>query len=49
MAALSTRLPDTAREPDPRALLFGPAPAGDTALIRLADQLDDLEREVRTS
>lgn len=30
-------------------LLFGPAPADDAALIRLADQLDALEREVRTS
>ncbi|WP_432064331.1 DUF4350 domain-containing protein [Streptomyces sp. C10-9-1] len=34
---------------DPHALLFGPAPADDAALIRLADQLDALEREVRTS
>ncbi|MER7816949.1 DUF4350 domain-containing protein [Streptomyces sp. NPDC096153] len=32
-----------------RTLLFGPAPADDAALIRLADQLDALEREVRTS
>ncbi|MFI6108529.1 DUF4350 domain-containing protein [Streptomyces sp. NPDC051310] len=30
-------------------LLFGPAPADDAALILLADQLDALEREVRTS
>ncbi|WNI24462.1 DUF4350 domain-containing protein [Streptomyces sp. ITFR-16] len=30
-------------------LLFGPAPSDDTALVRLADQLDSLEREVRTS
>ncbi|MFF8189290.1 DUF4350 domain-containing protein [Streptomyces bobili] len=29
------------------ALLFGPAPADDTGLITLADQLDALEREVR--
>ncbi|MFD6908983.1 DUF4350 domain-containing protein [Streptomyces sp. NPDC060077] len=28
-------------------LLFGPPPGDDTALIRLADQLDALEREVR--
>lgn len=34
---------------DLKALLFGPAPANDTALIHLADQLDALEREVRTS
>lgn len=34
---------------DLKALLFGPAPANDTALIRLADQLDALDREVRTS
>ncbi|MFE4454335.1 DUF4350 domain-containing protein [Streptomyces sp. NPDC056796] len=30
-------------------LLFGPAPADDAALVRLTDQLDALEREVRTS
>jgi hypothetical protein len=30
-------------------LLFGPEPADDAALVRLADQLDTLEREVRTS
>ncbi|MFE0653847.1 DUF4350 domain-containing protein [Streptomyces sp. NPDC059534] len=47
LPALSTRLPDTGT--DPRTLLFGPAPADDAALIRLADQLDALEREVRTS
>ncbi|MBT2442842.1 DUF4350 domain-containing protein [Streptomyces sp. ISL-36] len=44
---LSARLPETTA--DPRDLLFGPAPADDTTLIRLADQLDALEREVRTS
>lgn len=47
LPALSARLPETTA--DPRTLLFGPAPADDTALIRLADQLDALEREVRTS
>ncbi|GGT90450.1 DUF4350 domain-containing protein [Streptomyces lateritius] len=47
LPALSVRLPETAA--DFRDLLFGPAPAGDAALIRLADQLDALEREVRTS
>ncbi|MGW6605276.1 DUF4350 domain-containing protein [Streptomyces sp. NPDC055036] len=45
--AVSARLPDTTR--DPRILLFGPAPTDDAALVRLADQLDALEREVRTS
>ncbi|MGC5342093.1 DUF4350 domain-containing protein [Streptomyces sp. DT171] len=34
---------------DLHALLFGPAPANDVALVLLADQLDTLEREVRTS
>ncbi|MFJ2175595.1 DUF4350 domain-containing protein [Streptomyces sp. NPDC087851] len=45
--AVSARLPDS--DHDLAALLFGPAPTGDAALIRLADQLDALEREVRTS
>ncbi|MFJ9029187.1 DUF4350 domain-containing protein [Streptomyces sp. NPDC102274] len=45
--AVSARLPDTTQ--DPRTLLFGPAPTDDAALVRLADQLDALEREVRTS
>ncbi|MFD7445281.1 DUF4350 domain-containing protein [Streptomyces sp. NPDC059909] len=47
LPAVSARLLDGDR--DIRALLFGPAPADDAALIRLADQLDALEREVRTS
>ncbi|MER7954398.1 DUF4350 domain-containing protein [Streptomyces sp. NPDC096030] len=47
LPALSARLPGTTV--DARDLLFGPAPADDAALIRLADQLDALEREVRTS
>ncbi|MFB6528299.1 DUF4350 domain-containing protein [Streptomyces sp. NPDC056399] len=47
LPALSVRLPETTA--DPRHLLFGPAPADDATLIRLADQLDALEREVRTS
>ncbi|MFI1397888.1 DUF4350 domain-containing protein [Streptomyces sp. NPDC020681] len=34
---------------DVTSLLFGPAPANDAALVHLADQLDALEREVRTS
>ncbi|WP_329387003.1 DUF4350 domain-containing protein [Streptomyces sp. NBC_01716] len=45
--AVSAQLPDDSR--DLRTLLFGPAPADDAALIRLTDQLDALEREVRTS
>ncbi|MEU6486794.1 DUF4350 domain-containing protein [Streptomyces sp. NPDC046887] len=47
LPAVSERLPSTRLEP--AALLFGPTPADDTALILLADQLDALEREVRTS
>ncbi|MFF9065364.1 DUF4350 domain-containing protein [Streptomyces sp. NPDC014891] len=47
LPALSARLPGATA--DPQHLLFGPAPADDAALIRLADQLDALEREVRTS
>ncbi|MFB7269956.1 DUF4350 domain-containing protein [Streptomyces sp. NPDC056244] len=45
--AVAAQLADTV--PDLRTLLFGPAPADDAALIRLADRLDALEREVRTS
>ncbi|WP_438293555.1 DUF4350 domain-containing protein [Streptomyces sp. HUAS TT7] len=45
--AVSTRLPAAGR--DPLSLLFGPTPADDAALVRLADELDALEREVRTS
>ncbi|MFJ9581552.1 DUF4350 domain-containing protein [Streptomyces sp. NPDC101191] len=47
LPALSTRLPAAAGTH--QELLFGPAPADDAALVRLADQLDALEREVRTS
>ncbi|MEU6707469.1 DUF4350 domain-containing protein [Streptomyces wuyuanensis] len=47
LPAVSAHLHDGDR--DLRTLLFGPAPADDAALIRLADQLDALEREVRTS
>ncbi|MER6998433.1 DUF4350 domain-containing protein [Streptomyces sp. NPDC000410] len=47
LPAVSAHLTDGER--DLRTLLFGPAPADDAALIRLADQLDALEREVRTS
>ncbi|MFG2722658.1 DUF4350 domain-containing protein [Streptomyces sp. NPDC048416] len=45
--AVSARLPAAGH--DPLSLLFGPTPANDTALVRLADELDALEREVRTS
>ncbi|MFH8472715.1 DUF4350 domain-containing protein [Streptomyces sp. NPDC018000] len=34
---------------DLQTLLFGPTPSDDAALVHLADQLDALEREVRTS
>ncbi|WMX46734.1 DUF4350 domain-containing protein [Streptomyces roseicoloratus] len=47
LSALAARLPTAAAVH--RNLLFGPAPADDAALVRLADQLDALEREVRTS
>ncbi|MFJ9676439.1 DUF4350 domain-containing protein [Streptomyces sp. NPDC101194] len=45
--AVSARLGAT--HSDLQALLFGPAPSDDAALVHLADQLDTLEREVRTS
>jgi hypothetical protein len=47
LPAVSTRLPNTSRDLD--ALLFGPTPPHDAGLIRLADELDALEREVRAS
>ncbi|TQK44938.1 uncharacterized protein DUF4350 [Streptomyces sp. SLBN-118] len=47
LPAVSAHLPTGER--DLNGLLFGPAPADDTDLIYLADQLDALEREVRTS
>ncbi|QGV80315.1 DUF4350 domain-containing protein [Streptomyces ficellus] len=47
LPAVSARLASADR--DLGALLFGPAPADDAALTLLADQLDALEREVRTS
>ncbi|MFC8920394.1 DUF4350 domain-containing protein [Streptomyces sp. NPDC057116] len=47
LPAVSARLADGDR--DLHTLLFGPAPADDAALTLLADQLDALEREVRTS
>jgi hypothetical protein len=42
VAAQSRRTP-----PEVGALLYGAAPADDAALVRLADELDSLEREVR--
>lgn len=46
VAAVATR---TGRPPEAvQALLYGPAPADAAALVRLADQLDSLENEVRT-
>ncbi|MFF1842529.1 DUF4350 domain-containing protein [Streptomyces sp. NPDC058232] len=47
LPAVSARLSTTEGGLD--TLLFGPEPADDAALVRLADQLDTLEREVRTS
>ncbi|MEV0528162.1 DUF4350 domain-containing protein [Streptomyces sp. NPDC050439] len=47
LPALSARLRAPGQDLHP--LLFGPPPADDAALISLADQLDALEREVRTS
>ncbi|MGW1406546.1 DUF4350 domain-containing protein [Streptomyces sp. NPDC002403] len=45
--AVCTRLNNT--DDSLQTLLFGPAPSDDAALVQLADQLDTLEREVRTS
>ncbi|MFI1647833.1 DUF4350 domain-containing protein [Streptomyces avidinii] len=45
--AVSARLQGEPR--DVTALLFGPIPSDDAALVALADHLDVLEREVRTS
>ncbi|MFE8913599.1 DUF4350 domain-containing protein [Streptomyces globisporus] len=47
LPAVSARV--TARDRDLSTLLFGTAPSTDAALVLLADQLDALEREVRTS
>ncbi|MFF2196775.1 DUF4350 domain-containing protein [Streptomyces sp. NPDC058157] len=53
-AAVSAHLPQppgtgTGTGHDVTTLLFGPTPADDAALVALADHLDALEREVRTS
>jgi hypothetical protein len=42
VAARTRRTP-----PDPAALLYGAAPADDAALVRLANDLDALDREIR--
>ncbi|MFC9625653.1 DUF4350 domain-containing protein [Streptomyces sp. NPDC056930] len=47
ISAVSARLSTTGS--DPQAVLFGPVPSDDASLVQLADQLDTLEREVRTS
>ncbi|MFI1248617.1 DUF4350 domain-containing protein [Streptomyces anulatus] len=47
LTALSARI--TTPDHDVSTLLFGTAPPTDAALVLLADQLDALEREVRTS
>ncbi|MER5985220.1 DUF4350 domain-containing protein [Streptomyces sp. NPDC001787] len=47
LPALSARL--TGPSVDRSTLLFGPPPTDDASLVLLADQLDALEREVRTS
>ncbi|MER5733835.1 DUF4350 domain-containing protein [Streptomyces sp. NPDC002138] len=47
LPAVSDRLAGSDR--DLPGLLFGPAPSDDAALVALADHLDALEREVRTS
>ncbi|MEU1487006.1 DUF4350 domain-containing protein [Streptomyces sp. NPDC005752] len=47
LPAVTARLSNTGS--DLSSLLFGPAPADDAALVLLTEQLDALEREVRTS
>ncbi|MGW7463086.1 DUF4350 domain-containing protein [Streptomyces sp. NPDC054797] len=47
VSAVSARLTDGPG--DLTTLLFGPTPSDDAALVALADHLDALEREVRTS
>lgn len=48
LPAVSARL-TADRATDPATLLFGTTPSDDAALVALADHLDALEREVRTS
>ncbi|WP_328925994.1 DUF4350 domain-containing protein [Streptomyces sp. NBC_00190] len=47
--AVSARLTGEPQTRDVSALLFGPTPSDDAALVALADHLNALEREVRTS
>jgi hypothetical protein len=47
LAALTTRLGDSRTGGELTALLYGPPPTDDAALLRLADDLDALERQVR--
>ncbi|MFI9273565.1 DUF4350 domain-containing protein [Kitasatospora sp. NPDC052896] len=47
LAALADRLPDRPGPGAPQALLYGAPPTDDAALLRLADDLDALERQVR--
>lgn len=49
VSAVSARLTGKAASGDVTALLFGTTPSDDAALVALADHLDALEREVRTS
>lgn len=49
VSAVSARLTGTTASADVTALLFGTTPPDDAALVALADHLDALEREVRTS
>ncbi|MFD3803138.1 DUF4350 domain-containing protein [Streptomyces sp. NPDC058611] len=49
VSAVSARLTGTSASGDVTALLFGTTPSDDAALVALADHLDALEREVRTS
>ncbi|MFB7466210.1 DUF4350 domain-containing protein [Streptomyces sp. NPDC056224] len=46
---VSARLTGGPQARDVSGLLFGPTPSDDAALVALADHLDALEREVRTS
>ncbi|MDH6121454.1 hypothetical protein ABH930_005451 [Kitasatospora sp. GAS204A] len=47
LAALGERLTGHRDPAGPRDLLYGPPPSDDAALLRLADDLDALERQVR--
>ncbi|MDH6110785.1 hypothetical protein P3T36_003154 [Kitasatospora sp. MAP12-15] len=47
LTALAGRLPAPVDPGGPHALLYGPPPTDDAALLRLADDLDALERQVR--